>query len=165
MDFKKLTTSDWLIGGGGLALFIFSFFPWFGASGFGYSISWNGWSSGFLGWAAVLLGMVLVAYVVAFKLLDAKMPEVPLPESLIVLIVAGVCAVFMLLRLAFGATYGGVSLGLDRKFGLFLAVLAALATAAGAFLQFREAGMPTSNARGTAGGSSGGSSNTPPTPF
>ena len=34
MDLSKLSTSDKVVAGSGLALFIFSFFPWFGVEGF-----------------------------------------------------------------------------------------------------------------------------------
>ncbi len=164
MDLSKLKVSDWLIGGGGLALFIFSFFPWYGADYGFVSVSINGWDSGFFGWFSVILGLVLVAYVVAFKVLDVQMPELPLPESLLVLIVAGVCALCLLIRLAFGASYHGVSVGLGRKFGLFLAVLSGLVAAGGAFLNFQAEGMPTSKSPGTGGtGQAGGGGN--PTPF
>src|SRR4051812_29900159 len=90
MDFSKLKLNDWLMGGGALALFIFSFFPWFGYGSSFYSVTWSGWSSGFLAWFAIILGMAILGYVIAFKLLDVQMPDLPLPEPLLVLIVAGI---------------------------------------------------------------------------
>jgi hypothetical protein len=160
MDFSRLKTNDWLMGGGALVLFISSFLPWFGVGNSYYSVTWSGWSSGFFAWFGILLGMAVLAYVIVFKLLDVDMPELPLPEPLLVLIVSGVSTVCVLLRLLFGASV--LSYGLGRKYGLFLATIAAIVMTVGAGLNFKEEGSPTSN---TGGGSTPPPGGTPPTPF
>ena len=45
MDLTKLTLGDKVLAGSGLALFIFSFFPWFGVDGYGGG--GNAWDVGF----------------------------------------------------------------------------------------------------------------------
>ena len=162
MDFSKLSTGDKVIGGSGIALFLFSFMPWFGVSG--YSGGGNAWDVGlFTGILPVLLGLVCVAWVVATKLADVELPELPFPEGLILLALAGVAALLVILRLLIGYKVGalGYSIKLDRKAGLYLSTLAVLGLAAGGFLKFQEGGgeLPTK------GGSSGGGNGAPPTPF
>lgn len=155
MDLSKLSLSDKIIGGSGIALLVFSFFPWFSAD-FGFvSVSANGWDYFFTGIVPVLLGLVMVAWIVATKLADVELPEIPVPEGLLLLALGGAAAVLVVLRLLMGED------GVDRSIGLFLATLAALGLAGGAFLKFQEDGgeLPGS------GSSSGGASGTPPTPF
>lgn len=169
MDLSKLSTGDKVLGGSGIALFIFSFLPWFGkdySTGLGgtISITGNAWDIGFFtGTLPVILGIFLVAYVVVTKLLDGiELPELPVGYPLVVLGVAGLAALLVVLRLLVGYSqgYGGLSVDLDRKYGLVLAALAAIGLAGGAFLKFQEDGgeLPTKKASGT--GDSG-----TPTPF
>lgn len=167
MDLSKLSTGDKVMGGSALALFIFSFLPWFGIAGYGGG--GNAWDVGFFtGVLPTLIGLALIGYVVVTKLLDGvEIPELPVHHAVVVLALAGLAAILIILRLIFGYSVGSsvYSIDLDRKYGLFLATLAAIGMAAGAFLKFKEDGspMPTKG-----GGSSGGATppgSQPPTPF
>lgn len=164
MDLSKLSLGDKVIAGSGLALLIFSFLPWFKFefSGFGVSTSHtqNGWDYFFTGIVPVLLGLVMIAWVVATKLADVKLPELPVPAGLMLLGIGGLAALLVVLRLLIGGDDEGTGL-LDRSFGLFLATLAALGLAGGGFLKFQEDGgeLPKS------GGNTQGGGTQPPTPF
>ncbi|MDQ6697095.1 MAG: hypothetical protein M3Z46_06515 [Actinomycetota bacterium] len=158
MDLSKLTLSDRIIAGSGIALLIFSFFPWYGASvtigTFSASKDYSGWHYFLFGIIPVLLALILVAYVAITRFgTNVSLPELPIPWGLAVLIVGGLAGFLVLLKLLIGDSVSGFDL--DRKFGIFLATLAALGLAGGAFLKFREEGGAT-----TKGSSSG-----PSTPF
>lgn len=154
MDLSKLTLSDKVIAGSGIALLIFSFLPWYGKGGY----SESGWSYFLWGIIPALLAIALVALVAVKNFAsNVKLPEAP--YGLIFLGGAGLAALLVILKLLIGQKYGGFgfSVSLERKFGLFLAVLASIGLVAGAFLKF-QAGEETTT-------SSSGGGNTPPTPF
>jgi hypothetical protein len=166
VDFSKMKLTDWLIGGGTLAYLIFMFLTWHEKSGgdgdFRITLSQNGWSY-LLGGILPLL-LLLAAAVLA--LLPKLQPSVNLPDQIgpvprgqAILIAAGAAAVIVLLRLIIPAEieFGGVSTGenYDRKLGLILALIAAGAATAGAFLKYQG----KEDGPGAAPGS------TPPTPF
>lgn len=155
MDLSKLNTSDWLIGGGAIAFLIALFLPWYGKGGFD-----NSGADYFLtGWIPLLLLIAAFVLTVMPKLAEGmNLPETigPLPRLQAALIASGVAAVLVILRLLIASDNVGdidVNVDLDRKIGLFIALLASIAAAAGAFLKYqgKEVG--------------GGSSSTPPTPF
>lgn len=155
VDLNKLTMSDKVIAGSGIALLIFSFFPWFSidTGGFGPSPSQNGWDFFLTGILPVILGLVMIAQVAitAFSP-DTKLPDLPATWGQIHLGAGAAAAVLVILRLAMGSDVAGF--GLDRSIGLFLAALAALGLGAGGFLKFQE------EQKGTVGGG-----NTPPSSF
>ncbi len=163
MDLSKLSNGDKVIGGSGIALFVFSFLPWFKLELFGQTATQSGWDYFFTGIIPTLLGVALVGYVVVTKLVDGvKLPELPVGWPLVVLGAGALAAILVILRLLIGADDEGTVL-LDRAFGLFLATLAAIGLAFGSFLKFKEEGgeLPTKG-----GGAPGtGTGSTPPTPF
>ena len=122
MDLSKLTPGDQVIGISGIVLLLFSFFSWLGATvsvgarglaGFSASGSDNAW--GFtLTLIAVLIGLVLVAYVVA-KAAGVEIPDkfgsVTLAQILLGL--AAVAFLFVLIKIIAGPT-GPNSFGLPN---------------------------------------------------
>ena len=142
MDLGKLTTSDKVIAGSGLLLFICSFLPWFKLDFLGESITANGWDVGFF-WAGIpaLLGLAAAGAVLANKLADVDLPDLPVTWGQAFLIAGGISAAIVVLKLLIGEDL------VDRAWGLFLATLAALGLAAGGYLKFQEEGGTT--ARGT----------------
>ncbi len=150
MDLSKLTTADKLILGGGLAYLIFMFLPWYGLAGG----SNNGWDYTLGGVVPLVLIAVMVAHVAISRFsTDTKLPDLPLPWGQVHLIAGAVAALLVLLRLIIGSDietpFGDVSL--DRKFGLILAVIAAIAVAAGGYLKSQESGdTPAVGGGGTA---------------
>lgn len=159
MDLSKLSNGDKVIAGSGIALFIFSWLPWFTYDATFVSVTQNGWHFFFTGIIPVLLGLAMVGWIVGTKLADIDLPELPIPQALLLLAMGGAAAVLIILRLLVGGDDNGTDL-LDRSFGLILAVLAAIGLAAGAFLNFQAEGgeLP-----GKSSGSSGDSGT--PTPF
>jgi hypothetical protein len=161
MDLSKLSNGDKVMAGSGIALFVFSFLTWFSYDAGIYSVDQSGWDYFMTGIVPTLIGLVLVGYVVVTKVLDGvTLPELPVAYPLAVLGLAGIAALLVVLRLLMGGDDSGTDL-LDRSYGLFLATLAVLGLAAGAFLKFQEDGgeLPTK------GGSSSGTGSEPPTPF
>lgn len=147
MDLSKLSTGDKVIAGSGIALLIFSFFPWFGIDVSGFvSYSESGWSSVF-SLLAVLIGIAMVA-VILLPMFGVDLPELGMAWSQILFIAGIVVAALILLQLLIGSSTAGVDL--DRKIGVFLGLLAGIGLAGGGFLKKQEgdtgaagAGPPT----------------------
>jgi hypothetical protein len=161
VDLSKLNTSDWLVGGGAIAFLISLFLPWYGDPT-GFSDFANNGSDYFLtGWIPLLLIIAAFVFTVLPKLADGvNLPETigPLPRLQAALVAAGAAAILVLLRLIIASDNVGdidTDFTLDRKYGLFLALLAAIAVAAGAFLKYQ----------GNEDADSSSSSSAPPTPF
>jgi hypothetical protein len=142
VDLNKLTTSDKVIAGSGIALFIAYFLPWFKVEGFGASGTGSGGDIGFLwGTFPMLIGLVMAGVVIASKLFDVKLPELPIPWGQALLGAGALAALLVVLKLLIGHDLDGAEeLGFEvsRSFGLFLAALAAIGLAVGGFLKFQE---------------------------
>lgn len=137
MDLDKLTTSDKIIAGSGIVLFIAYFLPWFKVDfGIGGSASASGGDVGFF-WATLpmLLGLLAAGAVIANKLFDVKLPDLPIPWGQAFLGAGGLAALLVVLKLLIGEDPSSI---VKRSFGLFLAALAAIGLAAGGFLKFQE---------------------------
>ena len=147
MDLSKLTTSDKLILGGGLAYLIFMFFPWYGIdlSIFGVSQSYDntGWSYFFGGILPMILIGVMCSHVLVSSMSDTQLPDPPVPWAQVHMGTGIVAAVLVVLRLLIGSEESGVDL--DRKFGLFLAVIAAIVVAVGGVKKSQEGDVAPSS--------------------
>lgn len=142
MDLNKLNTADKVIAGSGIVLFIAYFLPWFKADAGIVTVTASGGDVGFL-WATLpmLLGLVAAGAVIASKLFDVKLPELPVPLGQAFLGIGVLAAVLVVLKLIIGEDTGGAGafgIEINRAFGLFLAALAAIGLAAGGFLKFQE---------------------------
>jgi hypothetical protein len=141
MDFSKLTTGEKVIGGSGLLFLIAMFLPWWGLD-FGEfgSASNNGWDYFLTGWLPLLIIIVMVAQIGVEKFSTTDVPTLPLPWSQVHLIAGAVVAVLVLLRVIIGADEGagGFEFDLDRMWGLWVALLAAIGVAVGGYLKSRE---------------------------
>ncbi len=138
----KLTT---LIGAA--VVLLFSFFPWFSASGFGSRFTRNAWESGMFPmatWApilAVVVGFIVAAQAFKFLELPAKVWEFTLDQIVLILSIFSV-----LITLSYLITdKGGASIG----FGLLLAFLGTIAMVAGFFMD--RAGVGVNPNAGQAG--------------
>jgi hypothetical protein len=138
VDLSKLTTADKVIAGSGIALFIFSFFPWFGVDEGFASYSESGWSSVF-SMLAILIGIAMFVITI-LPAAGVDLPELGMPWSQIMFIAGIVAGALILLQLLIGSDVGGFDL--DRKIGVFLGLLAGIGLAAGGFLKRQDAESP-----------------------
>ncbi|GAA4433446.1 hypothetical protein GCM10023148_39260 [Actinokineospora soli] len=132
-DPKRVTPIEWAGIGAGVAAFLFSFFPWLSVEVFGdLSVSGSAWQSGFLAWFSVLL-LVGAGAVVLLPHMGTDVPN----RTVLWLSFAGVAVLFILLRWITLDSFVGASIG------LFLGLLAAIVSAAAAFLSFQAAKRTT----------------------
>lgn len=133
MDASRLRQGEIVAGIGGVALFIFLFFDWYGSDG---EISFNGWDtlggdiSGLLVFLAAIAGVKLAGLAAMGLRLN-----VPFRRGTITFVL-GYLATAIIVWRAFTTPE---SVGLE--FGFFLGLAAALAIAIGAMLALREAGF------------------------
>jgi uncharacterized membrane protein YvlD (DUF360 family) len=133
----NLTTSDKLILGGGIVYLIAMFMPWWGLD----SGANNGWDYFLGGWIPLILIAVLAAHVAVTRFSpDTKIPDLPIPWSQGYLVAGVAAAVIVVLRLIIKADvcFLNICQDLDRKFGLFIAVIAAICVAAGSVMKGKE---------------------------
>jgi FtsH-binding integral membrane protein len=160
VDINKLNTGEKVMGISGIALLIFSFFPWLGYSYANISASYSAWHFT-LGWIAVVLGVVLAGLVIA-KAAGADIPALGnLKWAHVFLAVTALVFVLIVIKVIAGPGTGGVSvpgLSKDRKIGIFLGIIASAGLMVGAYLNAKETGdLP-----GALGGAKGGSAPPPP---
>jgi hypothetical protein len=142
VDLSKLTTADKLIVGGGIAYLIFMFLPWYGVEGG----SNNGWDYFLGGVIPLILILVMVAQVLITRFSpETRLPDPPVPWGQVHLIAGIAAAVIVVLRLLITSSIdvGPLEFDLDRKIGLILAVIAAIAVAFGGFQKSQEADAGT----------------------
>ena len=149
-DVRSLPRWDQGLLGAGVLVFIFSFFPYYGASYRGDSTSVTAWH----GWAFVALLFLLAAVIIAAVQIfsTSSMPEMPISYNVVVTALAAIGFVILVIR-SFTLDSGnflGVDYGL--RWGAWLLMIAALAEVAFAYLRFRESGeaLPWQNRSGGA---------------
>lgn len=137
MDLNKLTTSDKIIVGSGILLFIAYFLPWFKVDfgQFGGEVTASGSDVDFL-WSTLpmLIGLVLGGLVIASKLFDVQLPDLPVPWSQVYLGLGVLAALLVVLKLIIGEDPSDI---VERAYGLFIAAIAAIGLAVGGFLKFQ----------------------------
>jgi hypothetical protein len=155
LDLALLRRPHWLMGGGGVALFIATFFfRWFGASlatsengaSYSFNLGVDGWHSlSHTRW--LLLLTILTALLAAGAQAGWREPALPVPMSAIVALCAGLSAIFVLYRIvhhpSVDVSYGPTSLHYGAELGLYLGFLACLVIAYGAFEELWEASRRT----------------------
>ena len=162
MDINKLSLSDRIIVASGILLFIAYFLPWFKVEveGFegvgGGSATANGSDVDFI-WSTLpmLIGLVMAGVIVASKLFDVKLPDLPVTWGQAHLGLGALAALLVVLKLIMGEDADGAELfgvEVSRSFGLFIAALAAIGLAVGGWLMFKEGDEPatTTGDTGTA---------------
>ncbi len=141
MDLNKLSTGDKVIAGSGILFLISMFLPWWGLDlgEFG-SASNSGFDYFLTGWLPLLIVIAMVAVIYITRFTTTELPKLPLPWSQVFLIAGGVVAVLLVLRVIIGSSEGsgGFEVDLDRMWGLWVALLAAIGVGAGGFLKSKE---------------------------
>jgi hypothetical protein len=137
-DFKKLKTSELVMLGGALAVFIGTFLAWFKVDVAGFS---GGSVNGFHYFLQGTIPWILAIAVAAAIILRTFFPDVKLPDPLGplswaqgYLIGCGVAAFLILTRII---SVDGPSDFVKRGIGLYLAFLGGIAMVVGAFLKFQ----------------------------
>jgi hypothetical protein len=137
VDLSKLNRTDRIIAGSGLVLFISAFLPWFKLG----DLSGDGWDVSFIfGGLPALLGLLSAGIVVATKLGNATLPDLPFSSGQAMLGTGALAALLVLIKLIVGEDacgFGGC-VDLDRAWGLFVATLAGLGLAAGGYLAYQD---------------------------
>jgi hypothetical protein len=150
----KLTTADKVIFGSAIVFLISLFLPWYGIEEFGFEYNNSGADYFLTGWLPLLLAIVMVAQVAISRFSpDTKLPDPPMPWGQIHMILGIVILVLLVLRLLIASDdVGGfdADVDLDRKYGLFLALLAAIGLAVGGFLKRQEGEVDTTTPSGPA---------------
>jgi hypothetical protein len=161
VDSSRLRNGELVAGIGGIALFLFLFFDWFGNVGGFSGASLDGWSglggdfTGFLVALTSVVGVALAVLAAAGQRLN-----VPLPRGALTAGLGSMTVLIILWR--FFANPG------DLKIGIFLGLAAAVAIAAGALMALSEDGfrplVAVASARTTAVAASSAPAATPKPP-
>jgi hypothetical protein len=136
-----LTLPEKLIAGGGVLMFIASFFSWIGYQEFGY----DGWSWPGSTWStlAILVSIVLAAVVLATRVWNVKMPD--LPENLTwgKVFGGGAAAVAVLMLLKAWRILAAPAGSFD--IGFFIALIATAMIVYGGYMLYNQekTGMPS----------------------
>jgi hypothetical protein len=151
----KLTTADKVIFGSAIVFLISIFLPWYGIEDFGVDVNSNGSDYILTGWLPLLLAVVMVVQVALSRFSpDTKLPDPPMPWGQVHMILGIVILVLLVLRLLITsddvAGFEDTGVDLDRKYGLFLAVLAAIGLCVGGVLKNKEGEVDTTSSSGPA---------------
>lgn len=136
MDFSKFKTSDWLIVGGGIGMFIFgTFFDWIKVSFGGLSASggnaFDFFFTGTVPWI-LLIGAAVVTVLLVLEVIKAG----SLPWPLIILGATALAVLLLLIRVLFNP--GGE--GTDRAIGMWLSLISGIVAVVGGVLGFQASG-------------------------
>ena len=153
MDADRLRTGEMIAGIAGIALLIIMFLPWFGvdlgigeqldqAQDLGFdvpdvqdSVNFNAWES--FGFIDIILFLTAIAAVgMATASAMARTVALPVAASAITTALGFLATVLVIYRLIDPIGEGGV----DRKYGLFLGLIAAAAVAYGGWRAMQEEG-------------------------
>jgi hypothetical protein len=132
VDRTRVSSGDKLIGISALALFAFSFLPWFK---FEKEFSHSGWHSVLFGVVPIALALATFALVVVGRFLP-RLAELP---GRLDIAAGAIAAALILVKLILGDKVNAVvqSVRLHPQFGLYLSLLAALGVAVGGLVKER----------------------------
>jgi hypothetical protein len=136
VDLNKLSTADKVIGASAILFLVALFMPWYGLSGG----SNNGWDYFLTGILPLLIAAAMVAVIAIQRFTTTELPRPPIPWSQIHLIAGAVILVLLLLRVVITSDVEvlGESFDLDRKYGLWIALFAAIGLGVGGYLKNQE---------------------------
>ncbi|HEX4836996.1 MAG TPA: hypothetical protein VFV03_00505 [Solirubrobacteraceae bacterium] len=163
-DVSRLRRSDWITGGGAVALFVFLFFfKWFGGSVKGvvpvggsvsYGSSSTGWDT-FTNSRWIWLITIVVAVGAVVLVATQRKLDSPIQLSAIVAGLGALSTLLILYRIIHhpsgGASFAGASFSYGIKIGIWLGLIAAVAITYGGYLQMSEEGTSLSDVRDQAG--------------
>ncbi|WP_322752156.1 hypothetical protein [Frankia sp. Cas3] len=163
---RTVATGDVGIMGAGVAVFVSSFLPWYGASFGGYRASVSGWNSGFIAWFPILLCLAVAGVVAAATFGNVRLPTVgPVGPSLAFVLGTGVAVLLILLRWITlpdaGSSLFAAQIKSGPEVGLFLGLIGAAVMTGFAVLRLLASGEPIP---GRGPRSAGGYGQQPPQP-
>jgi hypothetical protein len=135
---NTLSTPEKLIAGGGVLMLIASFFDWWHASAGGISVGESGWGDPGSIWSllAILISVVLAGVVIATKLGNMRMPDLPQGTTWGLVFGGGAAAVVVLMLLKAwriqDVPVGGFGIG------FWVGVVATVLIAAGGYMVYQE---------------------------
>ena len=118
----------------GLVLALSTFMDWYAGSGVGVKLAVIGWHTGVLGKLVFFVGLAVVV-IVALRETGFELPP-SVPESLLVLALGALAAVFVLIRII--SIPDAVLPADGRGIGIWISLLASLAVIAGGLLRAAE---------------------------
>ena len=131
-DASSVKRSTWIAGGGAVVLLISTFFAWWKVSALGFSVNASGWDTGGLGKLVFFVALIAIALVVIDHMkVDVSQMPVPVPLALLG---AGALSVLLVV-----IRYIDTPDGVDRAWGLYVALIASLVLTYGAWLKLNEA--------------------------
>jgi hypothetical protein len=156
-DINRLRRSDWMIGGGGVALFIFLFFfDWYGASykgpvaigpGLGASQGFTGWHT-FTNSRWIWLLTIIVAIGAVVLVAGQRKLDLPARPGTIVAALGALSTLLILYRIIHhpsgGASFAGGSFSYGIKIGIWLGLIASAVITYGGYLTMSEEGTSPS---------------------
>jgi hypothetical protein len=131
-DASSVKRSTWVAGGGAVVLLLSTFFAWWKVSALGFSVNASGWDTGALGKLVFLMALIAIALVIVdHQKIELSWLPVPLPLAL--MSVSALAVLFVLIRFVDTPDH------VDWAWGLYVALIASLVTAYGAFMKVQEA--------------------------
>jgi 4-amino-4-deoxy-L-arabinose transferase-like glycosyltransferase len=136
VDLNKLSTADKVIGASAILFLVALFMPWYGLDGG----SNNGWDYFLTGILPLLIAAAMVAVIAIQRFTTTELPRPPILWSQIHLIAGAGIVVLLLLRVLITSDVEvlGESFDLDRKYGLWIALIAAIGLGVGGYLKNQE---------------------------
>jgi hypothetical protein len=150
-DFAAVPRSVWISAGGALVLLVSVFFSWYtatasvsvpGGESISRSASGSGWDSG--GGAKLVFLLALVILAVWVIDLFADNVDLPVPAAMVALVLGGLALLIVVIKFfskpgsdisSFGGT---VHFSVSVAWGLYVAILAAIAVLVGAYMHMNE---------------------------
>jgi hypothetical protein len=163
-DVSRLRRSDWMVGGGAVAFFVFLFFfKWYGVSVKGvvpvggsvnYGSSSTGWDT-FTNSRWIWLITIIVALGAVVLVAGQRKLDMPVQPSAIVAGLGALSTLLILYRIIHhpsgGASFGGVEASAGIKIGIWLGLISSVAITYGGYLMMSEEGTSLSDVRDQAG--------------
>jgi hypothetical protein len=164
-DITRLSRADRIVGGGGVAFFIFLFFfKWYGVSSnlnsvaginVGGSFSWNGWHA-FTNSRWIWLLAIIVAIGSVVLAATQRKLELPIQPGVLVAGLGALSTVLIFYRIVHhptgSASVGSFHASVGIKIGIWLGLLAAAAVTYGGYLKMQEEGTSLADVRDRAQG-------------
>jgi len=130
-DASSVKRSTWVAGGGAVVLLLSTFFAWWKVSALGFSVNASGWDTGALGKLVFLMALIAIALVIVDHQ-QIELSWLPVQVPLVLMGASILAVLFVLMRFVDTPDH------VDWAWGLYLALIASLVTAYGAFMKVQE---------------------------